>query len=71
MMKLYSTDKSELMQVSAIERDGSDLLIKGKVFGTMPMTARLTPEQTRAGLRMMNLQLILFLISMLFRRNRG
>lgn len=68
MMKLYSSDKSELMQVSAIERDGADLLIKGKVFGTMPMTARLTPDQTRAGLKMLNLRLVLFLISMLFRR---
>lgn len=68
MMKLYSADKSELMQVSAIERDGNDLLIKGKVFGTMPMTARLTPDQARQGLRMFKPRLLLFLISMLFRK---
>ncbi|MGZ5986147.1 MAG: hypothetical protein ACXWK7_14525 [Caulobacteraceae bacterium] len=43
-MKLVSPDKSELMTVSALERDGDDLVIKGKVFGTMPMAARLTPE---------------------------
>jgi hypothetical protein len=67
-MTLYSADKSELMQVSAIERDGSDLLIKGKVFGTMPMTARLTPAQARQGLGMLRLKLILFLVSMLFRK---
>lgn len=68
MMKLYSADKSELMQISAIEREGNDLLIKGKVFGTMPMTARLTPGEARQGLKMLKPRLILFLISMLFRK---
>jgi len=68
MMTLYSADKSELMQVNAIQRDGSDLLIKGKVFGTMPMTARLTPAQARQGLKLLRFRLILFLISMLFRK---
>jgi hypothetical protein len=68
MMKLYSADKSELMQVNAIERDGSDLLIKGKVFGTMPMTARLTPTEARQGLKLMRLRTVFFLISMLFRK---
>ena len=47
MMTLYSADKSPLMQISAIERDGSDLVIKGKAFGAMPMTARLTPAEAR------------------------
>jgi hypothetical protein len=68
MMTLYSADKSELMQVNAIERDGSDLLIKGKVFGTMPMTARLTPAEARQGLKLMRVRIVFFLISMLFRR---
>jgi len=68
MMTLYSADKSALLQVHAIEREGSDLLIKGKVFGTMPMTARLTPSEARQGLKLMRLRLLLFLISMLWRR---
>jgi hypothetical protein len=68
MMTLYSGDKSELMQIQDIERDGSDLLIKGKVFGTMPMTARLTPAEARQGLRLLRFRLILFLVSMLFRK---
>ena len=68
MMTLYSADKSELMQVNAIERDGSDLLIRGKVFGTMPMTARLTPAEARQGLKLLRLRLVVFLLSMLFRR---
>jgi hypothetical protein len=47
-VKIYAADKSELMQVSKIERHGDDLVLKGKVFGTMPMSATLTPEQARA-----------------------
>ncbi len=67
-MTLYSADKSELMQISAIERDGPDLLIRGKVFGTMPMTARLTPAEARRGLKLLRFRLLFFLVSMLFRR---
>jgi hypothetical protein len=68
MMTLYSTDKLPLMQVSAIERDGSDLLIKGKAFGAMPMTARLTPKEARAGLKLLRLRLVWFLLTLPFRR---
>jgi hypothetical protein len=67
-MKLIGPDKSELMTVSALERDGSDLVIKGKVFGAMPMTARLTPDQARAALKLMDLKTILFLLTLPFRR---
>ena len=67
-MQLYSRDKSVLMEVSAIERDGSTLLIKGKVLGTMPMTARLTPQQCRRGLKLLDFKTFLFLLSLPFRR---
>ena len=40
-VKLQSTDGSELMTVTALERDGNTLVIKGKVFGAMPMNAQL------------------------------
>jgi hypothetical protein len=68
-MKLYTTDKTELMEVSAIERDGDALLIKGKIFGTMPMTARLTPAEARRGFKLLDWRLALFLLSFLFRRS--
>lgn len=67
MMKLYSTDNAPLMQVDKIERSGSDLLIKGKVFGAMPMTARLTPAEARNGLKLLNFKLAMFLITFLLR----
>jgi hypothetical protein len=70
-MKIYSSDKSELMDVTRIERDGDDLVLKGKVFGTMPMSARLRPEEARAALKLLNPKLIWFLMTMLFRKSGG
>ena len=67
-MKIYSTDKSELMTISKIERKGDDLVLKGKVFGTMPMTARLTPAEARAALKLLTPKLIFFLITLPFRK---
>lgn len=67
-MKLIGPDKSELMTVSALERDGADLVIKGKVFGTMPMTARLTPGQARAAFKLLTPRTILFILTLPFRR---
>ena len=67
-MKLYSPDKSELMDVSSIERDGSDLVIKGKVFGAMPMTARLRPAEAKKALKLIDLQTALFILTLPFRR---
>ena len=67
-MKIYSADKSELMQVSAIERDGDDLVIKGKVFGAMPMSARLRPSEARAALKLLTPRMIFFLITLPFRK---
>jgi hypothetical protein len=70
-MKLVGADKSELMTVSALERDGDDLVIKGKVFGTMPMAARLTPDQARAAFKLLDLRTILFILTLPFRRGRA
>ena len=70
-MKLFAADKSELMAVSRIERDGNQLVIKGKVFGTMPMTARLTPEEARAGLKLLGFRGMLFLLTMPFRKSKA
>ena len=67
-MKLHSTDGSELLTVSALERNGNSLLIKGKVFGTMPLNARLKPAEARAALKLLTPRLILFLLTLPFRR---
>ncbi len=67
MLTLYSPDNSKLMEVEALERSGNELRIKGKVFGAMPMTERLTPAEARKGLRLVNFKLAWFLLTFLFR----
>lgn len=69
-MKLLSTDGGELMTVSSLERDGSSLIIKGKVFGAMPLNARLTPDAARAALKMLTPGLVWFLLTLPFRREK-
>jgi hypothetical protein len=68
-VKLYGPDRRELMTISRIERDGNQLLIKGKVFGTMPLSASLTPAQARAGLKLLGPRGIFFLFTLLFRKD--
>ena len=70
-MKLYGPDRRELMTISRIEREGQQLILKGKVFGTMPLSASLTPEEARAGLKLLGWRGAVFMLSMLFRRSRG
>lgn len=70
-MKIFGNDNSELMAVNAIERNGNELLIKGEIFGAMPMVARLRPEEARAALRMLDLKTVLFLLSLVFRARVG
>ena len=41
---------------------------EGKVFGTMPMTARLTPQELRAGLKLLSFQDVVFVLTMPFRK---
>jgi hypothetical protein len=67
-MKLYSADKSELMDVSSIERDGNDLVIKGKVFAAMPMAARLRPEEAKKALKLIDFKTALFILTLPFRK---
>jgi hypothetical protein len=70
-MKIRAADKSELMQVSKIERKGDDLVLKGKVYGTMPMTATLSPEEARAFLKLLTPKLALFILTLPFRKTKG
>lgn len=67
MITLYSPDNSKLMEIEQIDRSGNDLLIKGRVFGTMPMTAKLTPAEARKGLKLLSFKLVLFLLTFLLR----
>lgn len=68
MMKIYAQDNTEIMQITAVERNGGNLILKGKVFGSMPITAKLTPQEARKGLKLIDFKLAGFLLSFLFRK---
>ena len=66
--KILDANDKELMAIRKLERDGSALVIRGKIFGAMPMVAKLTPSEARAALRLLDIKTILFLITLLFRK---
>ena len=67
MMNFVGADGTELIMVTALDRDGNELVIKGKVFGAMPISARLSPAEARKGLKLLNFRLLLFLLTLLLR----
>jgi hypothetical protein len=67
-MRILDAQDKELMTVRRIERDGSNLVIRGKIFGAMPMVAKLTPAEARAALKLVDWRTALFLLTLLFRR---
>jgi hypothetical protein len=69
-VKLYGSDDRELLEVSALRRDGDSLLLQGRILGMMPLSARLRPEEARAAWHMMDWRTRWFLFTLLFRRRR-
>jgi len=69
-LKIFGADNKEMIAISAIERDGQDLVLRGKIFGTMPMTARVRPEEVRCALKLLNWRTALFVLSLPLRRAR-
>jgi hypothetical protein len=67
-MKIYGADGKEMMIVTALEREGSTLVVKGKLFGTMPLTAQLRPAEARKAFGLLSWRMWLFVLSLPFRR---
>ncbi len=67
-MKLYGPDNNELLQITSLEAEDGKLVMRGKVFGSMPLTAKLTGTQARNALKLLNFKLVLFLLTLLFRK---
>jgi len=70
-MKIYGPDNNEMMAISAIERQGDELVVKGKIFGAMPLTAKVRPEEVRAALKMLDFKTRLFVLTLPFRRSKA
>jgi len=67
-MKVYTPDKNELMDIAWIRRDGDNLIVSGKIMGSMPMKAVIRPQDARQGLKLLDFKTILFLLTFLFRK---
>jgi hypothetical protein len=67
-MKLYTPDGQELMNVSAIRRDGNNLVVDGIIMGAMPAQAVLRPDEARSVFAVLAPGIIPFLLSFIFRR---
>ena len=67
-MKIYGSDNREMMNITSLTREGSELVIRGMIFGAMPLTAKLRPEEARAALKLLDFRTGFFLLTMLFRR---
>lgn len=68
-MKIFDGQNQELMIIRKLEKQGNDLLITGKIFGSMPMKAKVKPQEARAALRMLDAKTIWFLLTLLFRKS--
>lgn len=67
-MRVLDANDKELMTVRKIEREDDALVIRGKIFGAMPMVAKLTPGEARAALKLLDARTIWFLLTLLFRK---
>ena len=65
---ILDANGKELMAIRKLERDGNTLVIRGKIFGAMPMVAKLTPAEARAALTLLSPRLVWFLLTLLFRK---
>lgn len=65
---ILDANNKELMAIRKIAGEDGNLVIRGKIFGAMPMVAKLTPAEARAALKLIDLRTFLFLLTLLFRR---
>ncbi|SEB61414.1 hypothetical protein FIV41_20530 [Pseudomonas marginalis] len=69
-MKLYSTDGSEMMEVTSVKADGDRLLVYGTMMGAMPIEVVMTAPEMRKLFPFLSLKVITTSIRMLFSRQR-
>lgn len=67
-MKLFTPDKTVLMEVTAVKPHPEGLVIEGMIMGAMPMKAVLRPAEARAALKFLNWAVIRAALAMLLRR---
>ena len=66
--RILDANDKELMAIRKISGEDGNLVIRGKIFGAMPMVAKLTPSEARAALKLLDLRTFLFLLTLLLRK---
>lgn len=66
---IVDANDKELMAIRKIAGENGELVIRGKIFGAMPMVAKLTPQEARAALKLIDFRTFLFLLTLLFRKS--
>jgi hypothetical protein len=67
-VKFYTSEKTVLMDVRAVKVHPDGLLIEGKIMGTMPLKAILTPRELRGAFRLIKFPIVLRTMGMLLRQ---
>ena len=66
-MKLYTPEKTLLMEVSALKEVPEGIMIEGTIMGALPMKAVLRPEELRAARKLVDWRLIRRALGMMMR----
>jgi hypothetical protein len=69
-MKLFTPEKTELLNVTKVSSSIDGVVIEGTIMGALPMRAVLTPAELRKAFSLLTLRTIVTLIAMLFRTGR-
>ena len=65
--KMVDLHGNVMMEIMSLERKADDLVMKGKMMGTMPGTIYLKPEEAWNGLKILSWQVMRYLPLYLFR----
>lgn len=60
-MRCFSKEGDVLMEITAIERREENMVVRGKMLGTMPVTIYIKPEELREAFKLLNWRTWLFL----------
>jgi hypothetical protein len=66
---IFGTDKSKLIEVQGLSRSGNNVVFKGKIMGAMPVSGVVRPSQVRVLLKMLGWRMIVFLVTLPFRKD--
>ena len=69
-MKLFTTDHSELMEVTSIKTEGNAVIVNGTIMGAMPIKAVVSGTEMRKALGLVDRHTVWQIIK-IFLRGKG